>query len=260
MKEEQRIMIGRSGIMLEGKIAIVTGGTRGIGYEIALKFLKEKATVIIFGSKEESVEKAIEKIKNIKYDYSIEGYYPNLGKEEEIREVFQKIYDTYGNIDILVNNAGISSYTNLTEYEEEEVNNIININLKAVFTCSKIASSFMEEKGGVILNTSSMVSLYGQKSGSMYPATKEAVNGLTKSLARELGKKKIRVNAVAPGVIETDMVRNLPKEKIEPLIGQIPLGRMGTGEDVANAFLFLASDMASYISGEILQVDGALVN
>ena len=246
--------------MLEQKVAIITGGTRGIGYETALKFLEHKGTVIIFGSKEESVKRAIEKIKRINQDYKIEGYYPNLGKEEEVKEVFQKVYDKYGKIDILVNNAGIASHTKLTDYKEDEINNIITINLKAVFTCSKVVVPFMEEKGGVILNTSSMVSLYGQKSGSMYPATKEAVNGLTKSLARELGSKKIRVNAVAPGVIETDMVRNLSKEMIDPIIKQIPLGRMGTGEDIANAFLFLASDMASYITGEILQVDGALVN
>ena len=115
----------------------------------------------------------------------------------------------------------------------------------------------MEQNGGVILNTSSMVSIYGQPSGCMYPASKFAVNGLTKSLARELGRKNIRVNAVAPGVTETDMVASLPKNVIEPLIATIPLGRVGKPEDIANAFLFLASDMASYITGEILQVDGA---
>jgi 3-oxoacyl-[acyl-carrier protein] reductase/7-alpha-hydroxysteroid dehydrogenase len=114
-----------------------------------------------------------------------------------------------------------------------------------------------EQNGGVILNTSSMVSIYGQPSGSLYPTTKFAVNGLTKSLARELAPKNIRVNAVAPGIIETDMVANLPKEVIEPLIKTIPLGRIGKPSDIANAFLFLASDMASYITGEILQVDGA---
>ena len=115
----------------------------------------------------------------------------------------------------------------------------------------------MEKNGGSILNTSSMVSIYGQPSGCMYPTSKFAVNGLTKSLSRELAPKNIRVNAVAPGITETDMVKNLPKEMIEPLIKTIPLGRIGKPEDIANAFLFLASDMASYITGEILQVDGA---
>ena len=118
----------------------------------------------------------------------------------------------------------------------------------------------MKENGGAILNTSSMVSIYGQPSGVMYPASKFAVNGMTKSLARELGKYNIRVNAVAPGITETDMVKNLPKEMIEPLIKTIPLGRIGKPEDVANAFLFLASDMASYVTGEILSVDGAAMN
>ena len=136
----------------------------------------------------------------------------------------------------------------------------MDINIKAVYNCSKVVVEYLKENGGVIINTSSMVSIYGQPSGVMYPASKYAVNGITKSLARELGKYNIRVNAVAPGITETDMVKNLPKEMIEPLIKTIPLGRIGKPEDVANAFLFLASDMASYVTGEILSVDGAAMN
>ena len=134
----------------------------------------------------------------------------------------------------------------------------MDLNVNAVFNCSKAVAPIMKENGGgVILNTSSMVSLYGQPSGCGYPASKFAVNGLTKSLARELGKDGIRVNAVAPGVIMTDMMKKVPEERIKGIIATIPLGRIGKPEDIANAFLFLASDMASYVTGEILSVDGA---
>lgn len=247
--------------MLDGKVAIVTGGTRGIGYETVRTFLNNGAKVVLFGSRLDSVNKAIDELKEENKDYEVMGLYPNLGDEEEIKEAFQKVYDKYGKIDILVNNAGLSSSTPLVKYTSEELDKLININIKGVFLCSKNIVNYMEKNnGGVILNTSSMVSIYGQPSGVMYPASKEAVNGLTKSLARELGSKNIRVNAVAPGITETDMVKNLPKEMIEPLIKTIPLGRIGKPSDIANAFLFLASDMASYITGEILQVDGAARN
>ena len=137
----------------------------------------------------------------------------------------------------------------------------MNLNVNAVFVCAQAAARVMEKQGGgAILNTSSMVSIYGQPSGVGYPASKFAVNGLTKSLARELGKYNIRVNAVAPGVIRTDMVAALPEAMIKPLIATIPLGRVGEPEDIANAFLFLASDLASYVTGEILSVDGAAMN
>ena len=137
-----------------------------------------------------------------------------------------------------------------------EYDRISDLNIKSVFVCSKAVVPYLKETKGAIINTSSMVSIYGQPSGVMYPASKFAVNGMTKSLARELAQFGIRVNAVAPGITETDMVKNLPKEMIEPLIKTIPLGRIGTPRDVANCFLFLASDLASYVTGEILQVDG----
>lgn len=242
--------------MLEGKVAIITGGTRGIGYAIARKFLENKAKVVIFGSKKESVDNAIRGLKELNKDYEVIGFYPNLVKEDEVKEIFCTIKDKYGKIDILVNNAGISSKTKIEDYTEDEFDKITNINIKAVFNCSKMIIPYLKETQGVILNTSSMVSIYGQPSGVMYPASKFAVNGITKSLARELASYKIRVNAVAPGIINTDMVKDLPKEMIEPLIKTIPLGRIGEPEDIANAFLFLASDMASYISGVILSVDG----
>lgn len=242
--------------MLNGKVAIVTGGTRGIGFSIALKFLKNGAKVVIFGSREETIKNAVDKLKNINSSYEVMGFYPNLTDEDEINSVFNHIKELYGHIDILVNNAGISSKMKIEDYTDEEYDKISNLNIKSVYVCSKVAVPFLKETKGVILNTSSMVSIYGQSSGVMYPASKFAVNGITKSLARELAPFKIRVNAVAPGIINTDMVKNLPKNMIEPLIGSIPLGRIGEPEDIANAFLFLASDMASYISGIIMQVDG----
>ena len=243
--------------MLEGKVAIITGGTRGIGFEIVRKFLENGAKVVLFGSRKESVDNAISKLKTENNNYNIMGFYPTLSNETEIKEVFKTINNKYGKIDILINNAGLSSSTPLVNYTDEEFNNIIDVNIKGVFLCSKLIVPYMEKTGGVIINTSSMVSIYGQPSGAMYPASTFFVNGLTKSLARELGPKNIRVNAVAPGIIETDMVTSLPKEVIEPLIKSIPLGRIGKPVDIANACLFLASDMASYITGEILQVDGA---
>lgn len=165
--------------------------------------------------------------------------------------------EKYGCVDILVNNAGVSESTPFTEYTEEMFDKVMDLNVKGVFNAARAASECMIARGnGVILNTSSMVSIYGQPSGLAYPASKFAVNGLTVSLARELGPKGIRVNAVAPGITETDMMKAVPKEVIEPLIAQIPLRRLGKPEDIANAFVFLASDEASYITGVVLSVDG----
>lgn len=242
--------------MLKGKVALITGGTRGIGLETAKVFKENNAEVIILGSKEESVTKAIDSLKN--EGYEVNGYYPNLNNFEEVDNVIKEIISKYGHIDILVNNAGISANKKIEDTTSEDFAKIMDINVNAIFNMIKAVVPFMKEnKGGVILNTSSMVSIYGQPSGVGYPASKFAVNGITKSLSRELAPFNIRVNAVAPGVTKTDMVAALPEEQIAPLIKTIPLGRIGEPRDIANAFLFLASDMASYITGNILSVDGA---
>lgn len=244
--------------MLDGKVAIVTGGTRGIGFATVKKFLDNNAQVVLFGSRKESVDKAINELKEINENYEVTGLYPNISDAKDVEEAFNEVKNKYGKIDILVNNAGISAMESIYDYPEENFKKIMDLNVNAVFNCSKAVAPIMKENGGgVILNTSSMVSLYGQPSGCGYPASKFAVNGLTKSLARELGKDNIRVNAVAPGVTMTDMMKKVPEEKIKPLINTIPLRRIGEPEDIANAFLFLASDMASYVTGEILSVDGA---
>lgn len=242
--------------MLDNKVAIITGGTRGIGFETARTFLENGAKVAIFGSREETVKKALESLKRENADYEVIGLHPTLTNEEEVKTAFETVKEKFGKIDVLINNAGVSSSTKLENYTIDEYDKIADLNIKSVFVCSKQILSYLKETKGVILNTSSMVSLYGQPSGVMYPASKFAVNGIIKSLSRELAPYGIRVNGVAPGITETDMVKNLPEEMIAPLIKTIPLGRIGTPRDIANGFLFLASDLATYITGEILQIDG----
>ncbi len=242
--------------MLNDKVAIITGGTRGIGLETARVFLENGAKVIIFGSRQETVDKALADLKQSGAE--VEGYWPNLNDFAAVEKTISEIVQKHERIDILVNNAGISANKKIEDTDPEEFASIIDLNVKAMFNVSKAVVPYMKKQGeGVILNTSSMVSIYGQPSGVGYPASKFAVNGLTKSLARELAPAHIRVNAVAPGITNTDMVAKLPKEMIDPLIQTIPLGRIGEPRDIANAFLFLASDLASYVTGEILSVDGA---
>ncbi|MDQ0148664.1 SDR family NAD(P)-dependent oxidoreductase [Eubacterium multiforme] len=245
---------------IENKVVIVTGGTRGIGFATVKKFLLNGAKVVLCGSKKESVYKALEELKKINPSYKVMGFYPNLLNTKEIDHMADLILEKWGRIDVLINNAGVSDNKTIYDQTYENFSQIMDINVQAVFNCSKIFAEIMkEQKSGAILNTSSVVSLYGQKAGVGYPTSKFAVNGLTKSLARELGKDGIRVNAVAPGIISTDMVKELDKELVDGLIQNIPVGRIGEAEDIANAFLFLASDMASYVSGEILSVDGAVM-
>ncbi len=242
---------------LTNKVAIITGGSRGIGYATAQAFAREGAAVILTASSQANADKAAAKLLEEFPEAKVGGIAPNLSDYASVEEAFAKVAEEFGSIDILVNNAGVSEATPFANYTEELFDKVMDLNVKGLYNCTKAAVKHMEDKGsGVVLNTSSMVSKYGQPSGLAYPTSKFAVNGMTVSLARELGPKGIRVNAVAPGITETDMMKAVPKHIIEPMIAQIPLRRLGQPEDIANAFVFLASEDASYITGVVLSVDG----
>jgi len=244
-------------IQLNDKVAIVTGGTRGIGLATVKTFLDAGAIVIFLGSRQATVDKASELINN-KNAY---GYVVDSKDAKTINAFAEEIEKKFGHIDILVNNAGVSDAVPFERYEEGRFENVMDINVNFLMKMTNAVTKVMiKQHHGVILNTSSMVSFNGQPSGVAYPASKFAVNGITISLARELGKYNIRVNAVAPGVTETDMVKALKPELVQRITAAIPLGRVGQPEDIANAFLFLASDYASYISGTVLKVDGATIS
>ena len=243
--------------LLKDMVAIVTGGTRGIGYAIVRTFLENKAKVVLCGSRPETAQKAVDELKKENADFEVEGISPDLTDYDSVAGAIANVKAKYGKIDILVNNAGISAADPLYSYDPKNFDKIISLNVNSCFyTARAVAPVRKENGGGVILNTSSMVSIYGQPAGVGYPTSKFALNGMTKSLARELAKDNIRVNAVAPGVTDTDMVAALPEQTRQHIISTIPLGRIGTPQDVANAFLFLASPLASYVTGEILSVDG----
>ena len=244
--------------MLHGKVAIVTGGTRGIGLAIVRTFLQNGAKVALFGSRAETVDKAVAALEAENAAWPVMGLAPDLTDYAAVAQAVQDVHTAFGGLDILVNNAGISAREPLADYRPEDFQKIMNLNVTAVFNgCKAVEPIMRAARHGCIINTSSMVSLYGQPSGVGYPASKFAVNGLTKSLARELGPAGIRVNAVAPGVTRTDMLAALPPELVERISAPIPLRRIGEPEEVANVFLFLASDLASYVTGTVISVDGA---
>ena len=244
---------------MRNKVAVVTGGTRGIGYAIVKALVESGAKVAIWGSRQETADAAVAKIKAECPGCEIVGMAPKLTDSKAVESAMNAVIENFGSLDILANNAGIAQNIPLESYTDDDLEKIIDLNIKAVFICSKAAASLMKGKGGSIINTSSVVSFYGQGLGSMYPASKAGVNGLTRALSRELGKDGIRVNAVAPGVTRTDMVAALPENMVAPLLQRIPLARMGEAEDIANAVVFLASDKASYITGAVLPVDGGAI-
>ena len=212
---------------------------------------------MLCASRQETADKAVAELKAENAEWTVKGIWPNLTDYEEVKAAFDGVAAEFGKIDVLVNNAGVSAREPFTSYTTEMFEKTMDLNLTAVFNCCRAVVDGMKEQGsGVILNTSSMVGKYGQPAGIAYPTSKFAVNGFTLSLARELAPAGIRVNAVAPGVTKTDMVKALPEQMVQGLVKTIPLGRIGEPEDIANAFVFLASEMASYISGVVLHVDG----
>ena len=243
---------------LKDKVCIVTGGSGGIGFAICEKFLQEGAKVILTSIDMPSAEVAQNELLNKFPGSTVVGIAPTpLWSFSEAQKAVDEVYAKFGKIDVLVNNAGTSDETAFDAYTEEIYDRVFNLNAKAMFAMTRAVVNYMEEKGeGVIINVSSVVTVCGQPKGVAYPSSKSAVNGFTLSLARELAKKGIRVNGVAPGVTRTTMLKDVPDRMLEPVINMIPLKRIGEPMDVANAVAFLVSDEGAYISGTTINVDG----
>jgi len=241
--------------LLENKVCIVTGGGRGIGQATAEKFIGESATVIISDFDEATgiatAEYLGDQCSFVKTDVS---------QSESVQSLIKRVKADHGSIDVIVNNAGILQDQTLEKMDEEEFDKVIQVNMRGVYLCTKYAAEIMREQGsGVILNASSVVARFGNFGQTNYVAAKAGLEGMTKVWARELGKHGIRVNAVAPGFIKTDMIAGMPEKIIKMMEAKVPLKRWGKPEDVADLYCFLASDEASYISGVVLPVDGGVV-
>jgi len=239
------------------KVVIITGGASGIGKAAVEKFAHEGASVAIWDVNEEQ-GKALEMKLNSE---GLEIWFDkvNTAKYAEVAEATQKVIRQFGKIDVLINNAGITRDASLQKMSVENWQQVLDVNLTGVFNCGKAVSPHMiENNSGTIINTSSIVGLYGNYGQSNYAATKSGVIGLTKTWARELGKYNINVNAVAPGFIATDMIATIPEKVIQSMTEKVPLKRLGTADDVANLYLFLASKEAAFISGAVISVDGGL--
>ena len=246
-------------MLLEGKKAVVTGGTRGIGFAVVETFLKNGASVALFGSRQETVDKALAKLKAENPDWDVMGLAPDLTDYAAVEAAMAKVTEAFGRIDILVNNAGITRDNLLMLMKPEDFDAVISANLKGTFLCMKAAARQMvKQRYGRIVNLSSVVGLRGNAGQVNYAASKAGVIGMTKSLAKELAGRNITVNAVAPGFIDTDMTAALTDAARTAALGAIPMGRMGAPEDVARAVAFLAGDSAAYITGQVLAVDGGM--
>lgn len=245
---------------LKDKVAIIVGSSTGIGFEIANQFLKEGAKVVITGLNKDNTEKAKDKLLELNPNGEILGCVVDNTKAEQVEELFKKTIDKFKKLDILVNNAGIAPYKPIEVTTDEDFMKVIDINLVGAFRCTREAVKYMKENGGSIINTSSFVSLYGSPTQAAYSASKAGMNGLTKSNAKELGKYKIRVNAIAPGVVMTDMVKNtVPDETVARLNQMTPIGRASTPSDIAGIYVYLASDESLCTTGTIINIDGGLV-
>ena len=238
---------------LENKIAIITGGGRGIGKAITHRYLDEGATVIIAELNERSGKETAD---------SIGGYFVNtdISDENSVNSLFEFVKTKFSRLDILVNNAGILQDSTLKKMDSNQFDSVINVNLRGTYLCGKAAADIMVKQGsGVIINAASVVAHNGNFGQTNYVASKAGVIGMTKVWARELGKDGIRVNAIAPGFIKTEMTAGMPEKIIRMMGDKVPLKRWGKPEDVASAYTFLASDLASYITGTVLNVDGGVV-
>lgn len=244
--------------LIEGKTALITGAARGIGKAIAEKFASEGANIAFTDLAYDENAKALEEVLS-KQGVQAKGYASDASNFTETEEVVQQIINDFGSIDILVNNAGITKDTLLMRMTEDQWDAVIKVNLKSAFNFTKAVQKIMlKQKSGSIINMSSVVGVGGNAGQANYAASKAGLIGFTKSVAQELGARNIRCNAVAPGYIATEMTARLSEEQRQAWIQNIPLRRAGTPEDVANVSLFLASDLASYVSGQVINVCGAM--
>jgi len=245
--------------LLKDKVAVITGGANGLGKATAILFSEHGAKVVIVDVNQEDGEKVVAEIVKDGGIASFER--TDISKSADVNKMMENVVAQYGGIDILINNAGILADARLVKMTEEAWDRVININLKGIFLCGQAAAKVMIEKenGGVIINTSSVVGIYGNFGQSNYVASKAGVIGMTKTWARELGKYNIRVNAVAPGFMKTEIIKDMPEKVIEMMKEKVYLKRMGEPEDIANAFLYLASDMGRYVNSTALSVDGGVV-
>ncbi len=243
---------------LENKVAIITGGTAGIGAAAAKKFAQEGAKVTVWARNAEKGKAFVEAMAKEGYTICFDAV--DTSNYEQVVAATKRVFDANGKIDILINNAGITNDSTLKKMTPEQWQSVIDINLTGTFYCTKAVNQYMVEAGwGRIINVSSVVGLYGNFGQTNYVATKAGVIGMTKTLCRELGKKGVTVNAVAPGFIATDMVAKMPEDVLAGMVAKVPVGRLGKPEDIANAFCFLASDEAAYVNGAVLSVDGGMI-
>lgn len=243
---------------LLGKTAIITGGAKGIGKATAQKFMEEGAAVAIWDINEQEGQKTVTELKVI--GGNLRFYKVNTSDIDMVMHAVELVQSDFGSIDILVNNAGITRDASLGKMTPEQWQQVIDVNLTGVFNCTKaVYPQMATQRSGKILNAASVVAHNGNFGQTNYVATKAGVIGMTKVWAREFGRKGICVNAVAPGYINTEMMQTVPKEIIDHLKAKTPLSRLGETEDIANAYLFLASDEAAFITGTVLNVDGGLV-
>lgn len=242
---------------LKDKVAIITGGASGIGWVTAKRFVNEGAIVQIWDVQVEKGKLAAEQFRA--EGFLADFYEVNTASWDAVSKATQLVYAKYGRIDILINNAGITRDATLAKLSPEDWQKVIDVNLTGVFNCSKAVSAVMTDSNyGRIINTSSVVALYGNYGQSNYVAAKSALIGVTKVWAKELGKKGITVNAVAPGFIETDMIKTVPEKVIQGIVSKTPVQRLGKPEEIASAYVFLSSDEAAYINGHCLSVDGGI--
>lgn len=246
-------------MLLKDKVAIVTGGTKGIGRAISLGLAEEGARVIaIFSKDTEAAENLIQEASSKRLNLGL--YKTDVTQFEQVREMVEEVFNKYGRIDILVNNVGLIRDNFLMLMSDEDWDSLVKANLTSLFYCCKaVIRKMIPEKRGKIINISSISGIIGTSGQTNYAATKGGMISFTKSLARELGPFNIHVNAVAPGLIESEVISKMPKEKVEAIVKSSSLGRIGKPEEVAHAVLFLASDHSNYITGQTLIVDGGIV-